>query len=91
MTRTGGYTFYQKCMCLALTVNEGMCLWDFEEKYNLLRHWINYEAIFMTTLSSESSINNIELKIYASKSLTLFLYCNSTQKCMKMRKLLNAI
>ena len=66
MTHNGGYTFYQKCMSLALTVNEGMCLGDFEEKYKLLRHWINYEAVFRTTLSSELSVNSIELKIYVS-------------------------
>ena len=60
MTHNGGYTFYQKCMYLALTVNEGMCLGDFEVKYKLLRHWIYYEAVFMTTLSSESSVNNIK-------------------------------
>ena len=66
MTNNGGYTFYQKCMSLALTVIEGMCLGDFEEKYKLLRHWIYYEAVFRTTLSSESYVNNIELKIYVS-------------------------
>ena len=66
MTHNGGYTFYQKYMTLALTVNEGMCLGDVEEKYKLLRHWINFEAVFRTTLSSESSVHNIELKIYVS-------------------------
>ena len=40
VTHNGGYTFYQKWMSLALTVNEGMRLGDFEEKYKLLRHWI---------------------------------------------------
>ena len=66
MTHKGRYTFYQKCMSLALTVNEGMCLGDFEETYKLLRHWIKYEAVLGTTLSSESSVNNIELKMYVS-------------------------
>ena len=51
---------------IALTDNEGMCLGDFEEKYKLLEHWINYEAVFGTTLPSESSVNNIEMKIYVS-------------------------
>ena len=53
-------------MSLALTVKEGMCLGDFEEKYKLLSHCINYEAVFRTTLSSEWSFNYIELKIYVS-------------------------
>ena len=53
-------------MSLAVTVNEEICLGDFEEKYKLLRHLVNYKAVFMTTLSSESSVNNIKLKIYAS-------------------------
>ena len=53
-----------KYMSLALKVKEGMCLGDFEEKYKLLSHWINYEAIFSTTESSEWLVNNIELKIY---------------------------
>ena len=66
MTHTDVYTFYQKCMSLALTVDCGMCFGDFEEKYNLLRHWINYEAVYMTTRFSELSVNNIELTIYAS-------------------------
>ena len=66
MTHTGGYTFYQKCMSLALTVNEVMCLGDFGGKYKLLRRWINEKAVFWTTLSSELSVNNIKSTIYVS-------------------------
>ena len=91
MTHTGEYTFYQKCMSLAPKVNEGMCLGDFEEKYKLLGHWINDEAVFRTTVSLESSVNYIELKCLYQISLTIFLYFNSTQKYMKMAKLLNAM
>ena len=35
-------------------------------KEGILSHWINYEAVFRTTLSSEWYVNNIELKIYVS-------------------------
>ena len=51
---------------VALTVREGMCLGDFEEKYRLLSQWINYEALFKTTLSLKWSFNDIEFKIYVS-------------------------
>ena len=75
LTHNGGYTFYQKCMFLALTVNEGMCHGDFWGKYKLLRHWINYKAVFKTTLSSESFVNNIELKINVSnKCNNIFVF-----------------
>ena len=83
MTHNRGYTFCQKCMSIALTVNEGMCLGDFEEKYKVLRQWIMYGAVFRTTLSSESSVNNIELKIYVSNKSNNII----PQKCMKMTKL----
>ena len=53
-------------MSLALTVEDGICLGDFEKKYKLLSQYINYEAVFRTTLSSEWSVNNIEFKIYVS-------------------------
>ena len=34
VTHNSGYTFYQKCMSLALTFNEGMCLGDLKEIQN---------------------------------------------------------
>ena len=66
MTYKGGYTLLQKYMSLALTVKEGMCLGGCEKKYKLLSNWNKYEAVFRTTLPSEWSVNNIELKIYVS-------------------------
>ena len=36
-------------------------------KEGMLSHKINYEAVFRTTLSSEWSVYNIELKTYVSK------------------------
>ena len=47
-------------MSLALTVKEGMCFGEFEEKYKLLSHWNNNEAVFRITFSSEWYVNNIE-------------------------------
>ena len=67
-------------MSLALTVKEGMCLGEFEEKYKLLSHWINNEAVFRITLSSEWYVNNIEFKYMYQIGQTIFLYLNYSQQ-----------
>ena len=67
-------------MSLSLTVKEGMCLGEFEEKYKLLSHWINNEAVFRITLSSEWYVNNIEFKYMYQIGQTICLYLNYTQQ-----------
>ena len=53
---------FSNSMFLAIEVKVGRCLGDFEEKDELLSHWIKYEVVFKTALASQWSVNNLELK-----------------------------
>ena len=56
------YTFSKNYMSLALMVMEAMCIGDLEGKYELFRNWIIFEAVLRTALSSEWSVNKLELQ-----------------------------